>query len=249
MAQERRRTDEATSVGISVPDLKDTLLAQFPEVSAKFPKLNNTTVRRMGLPPNKASISSKSYHGTVPFKAFRIENSEHHFSEQSHESFSQVALICEELFYFKSLGDDIHVVSLDNVSKFRIGDCTLTSRYHQPSRMNLSAPLVPSHDFYDTSITCSAYLTLTPSDQKYNYDSKQRKRVTIPCNGPLNVFISADKYQKQSTNLHLEHLSRLLPEKTAVLGLMLDKGPDNNFENETSFMEYGRFWKSRYSFH
>jgi hypothetical protein len=34
MAQERRRTDEATSVGISVPDLKDTLLAQFPEVSA-----------------------------------------------------------------------------------------------------------------------------------------------------------------------------------------------------------------------
>lgn len=46
MAQERRRTNEIKTVGISMPDLKDHIFANFPSVREQFPHLGNCTVRR-----------------------------------------------------------------------------------------------------------------------------------------------------------------------------------------------------------
>ena len=87
-----------------------------------------------------------------------ITNDFHEFSDVSHDSFAQVGLIVEQLKFCHDLGDRIMLISLDDMAMFKLGNCPLVSRYHQPNRLhslNHSGPQVHDHDFSEATITPS----------------------------------------------------------------------------------------------
>jgi hypothetical protein len=257
-AQNRRRTEEKSTLGISLNDLNDQLRNSFPEVRIQFPNLTNETIRRIGEPPNKSHNSSNNYHNIIPMKRMRLENNYFKFTEASHDSFAQVNLICEALVLAKGIGDLVTLISMDNSSEEHIGaGCTFTSRYHQLSTMNstLSPPNCPDHDFYEDKLTPSGYLILTPQPSQLNInsifppgyyntyqDQKQRTRIVVPGDGHLHMFYSSPKLFPLSLETHLSHLRIIMP-STSFLGIMCDKGSDNNFEHDGNFVQYGRFWE------
>ena len=259
-AQNRRRTEEKSTIGISLSDLNEGLFDTFPEVRLKYPDLSNETIRRMGEPPNKSSNSADSYHNIIPMKKISLENKYFKFTDASHDSFAQVNLICEPLFLAQGLGDLVTIISMDDSSEEHIGEgCTFTSRYHQLKTMSstLSPPTCPDHDFPDDKLTPSGYLILTPKQQhqqqninsifpsgNYNtyLDQKKRSRIVVPNDGPLHMFYSSPRLFPVNLETHLSHVRIIMP-PTSFLGLMCDKGTDNNFEIEGNFVQYGRFWR------
>jgi hypothetical protein len=129
MAQERRRSDELQSVGISIPDLREVIFSQFPEVRQQFPHLGDSTVRRLGMAPHKSRKAAKYYHCIIHMKNFRIENNRFLFTTHAHSAFAQVNLIFEQCAYFQSMGDTITMFSSDVSQVFNVGGTTMTSRY------------------------------------------------------------------------------------------------------------------------
>lgn len=129
MAQEKRRSNELKTVGISMPDLREHICSNFPEVRESFPHLCDSTVRRLGIPTHK-SRNTKYYHCLIPMKRFRVENNKFLFTDHSHSAFAQNNLIYEECSYFQSQGDEIVTFSSDVSNCFNVGGTTLTSRYY-----------------------------------------------------------------------------------------------------------------------
>lgn len=128
LANEKRRTNEIQTVGISMPDLRDHIYANFSEVRDYFPHLCSLTIRRLGIPPNHSRKAAKYYHCVIPMKRFHVNNNRFLFTEHSHSSFSLNNLIYEECVYFQSQGDQIEMFSSDVSQSFNVGGTTLTSR-------------------------------------------------------------------------------------------------------------------------
>lgn len=128
MAQERRRSDELKAVGISMPDLREAIYSTFPEVRLHFPRLGESTVRRLGMAPNNSRKASNYYHCIIPMRKFRIENNRFLFTSQAHSAFAQVNLIYEQCAFHQSQGDSITLFSSDVSQTFNVGGTTLTSR-------------------------------------------------------------------------------------------------------------------------
>jgi hypothetical protein len=129
-AHNRRRTDQKTTIGISLSDLNFQLKSLFPLVRYNFPNLDNTTIRRMGEAVHKGRKSAISYHNVIPMRRISLENNEFEFTDASHDSFCQVSLICEQLFLAHGLGDNLTVISMDDSAEEHLGACcTFVSRY------------------------------------------------------------------------------------------------------------------------
>lgn len=127
-AQEKRRSKEMKTVGISMPDLRDLISSNFSEVREHFPNLGDSTVRRLGIPPNRGRHAAIYYHCLFPFKRLRIENNKFLFTSHSHSAFSQTNLIFEQGGHCQSLGDIVEMFSSDVSQCFNVGGTTLTSR-------------------------------------------------------------------------------------------------------------------------
>ncbi len=100
-AQNRRRTHNKTTIGISLSDLNERLKDLFPEVRKFFPNLSNDTIRRLGEPPHKGYRTSGMYHSLLPMKQMNLDNSQFHFTDSAHDSFCQVSYICEPMIIAK----------------------------------------------------------------------------------------------------------------------------------------------------
>jgi hypothetical protein len=263
-AQNRRRTSEKTTIGISLSDLNAQLHSLFPLVRFYFPNLNNCTIRRLGESVHKGRVSDSSYHGVIPMRRISLQNNHFEFTDCAHDSFAQVSLICEAVFLAHGLGDRVMVIAMDDSAEEHLGKgCTFVSRYHQLQTMSSTQhqPSCPDHDFYEDKLTPSGYLILTPKLKdsaptsysvpfpagQYNtyLDDKKRVRVVVPNDGPLHMFYTSPKLFSITVETHLSHISSILPNDVAFLSLMCDKGGDNTFEYDVNAVMYGRYWRDK----
>jgi hypothetical protein len=266
-AQNRRRNTNRTVVGASLKELRDLLLSKFPLIRSHFPSLSTNTVRNLGLAPNISHTHGASaYHGTIDMKKLNVENNYFPDTPKKHDSFAQVGLILEQLFYCSGLGDKgITIISLDDAAEEHLGACVLTNRHHQVRRMSLTSapPMTVEGDYYEDKLTPCGYLVLKleqfdlnkeakychPSLKKGHYgtylDKENRIRIVRSHDGPLTYYYTAQKLFPVILETHLAHVYEVSPASTRFLALICDKGADNNFEFEVNFFQYGRYWKDQ----
>lgn len=248
MAQEKRRSNEIKSVGISMPDLRDHILANFPEAREKFPHLGTSTVRRLGLPPHKGRRAARYYHCAIPMKKFRVENNRFAFTEHSHSAFAQLNLIFEQCASAQTLGDRVVIYSSDVSQSLLVGGTTLTSRYHQNRKILTSDfPGTPAHDFVTIGkIRPYGYLELKNSStgSRYN-DILGRTHVLVPHEGHLNIYLRASHPNIQ---FYLNDIIYSLKKKygDSVPSFIVncsDRGTGWDLHSELTFVFFGRYWK------
>jgi hypothetical protein len=234
-ASEKRRTQEYglnLKIGISTVDLRDHIFETIPEVREKFPRLSERTVRRLGIAPNKNFRAAVHYHAAVPFKIISSTNDAHPIDSNSHECFSQVRLIKEEIYWYQGLGDNVAALSVDNATSLRIGDCTLTSRFHQNNHLYLMGDSIhtPPHDFCKFTITPNGYLKLPPcSTEKTFIAADKRNHVVTSSGGSLELFLRADYFFQSTIAHHVEDLLKIYPNPPGFLSFYRIVGPIGGF--------------------
>ena len=188
-AQSRRRSDVATSSGVTLKQVQDHLLDNVEGLKLKG--ININTVHRLMVPPNKKHRSSKLFksliQARVPGKSNKLiahQHSDFHFTA------AQVNYICEMFTYFD---DETLLYSGDDKNKINVGTLAV-SRYHQISAFFPAEdkPDYADHDFpyRNSKITPSGYIRLerkesivkntlrarSKSPQKEENGGKERKR-------------------------------------------------------------------------
>jgi hypothetical protein len=238
-AQNRRRNTNRTVVGASLKELRDLLLSKFPLIRSHFPSLSTNTVRNLGLAPNISHTHGASaYHGTIDMKKLNVENNYFPDTPKKHDSFAQVGLILEQLFYCSGLGDKgITIISLDDAAEEHLGACVLTNRHHQVRRMSLTSapPMTVEGDYYEDKLTPCGYLVLKleqfdlnkeakychPSLKKGHYgtylDKENRIRIVRSHDGPLTYYYTAHKLFPVILETHLAHVYEVSPASTRFL--------------------------------
>jgi hypothetical protein len=249
MAQEKRRSNEIKTVGISMPDLRNHILANFAEVREKFPRLGVSSVRRLGMAPHKGRIAAKYYHCTISMKKFRVENNKFLFTDHSHSAFAQINLIFEQCVRAQGLGDRVAIFSSDVTQSLLVGGTTLTSRYHHNRKILTNEfPGTPSHDFVTIGkIRPYGYLELShshSSDDSYE-DVLGRSHILVPHNGLLNVFL---RKEHPTIEFYLNDIAYLLRKKLensrpSFVVNSSDRGSGWDLQSESTFVFFGRYWK------
>ena len=116
-AQERRRTDVASSVGVSLGSWRKHLLDTVPGL--RKTGISRTTVHQLMLPPRQSTINAKRYTGVVPARVPGKQNSasSHRHTHVQHCA-SQVNLCMEFASCFE---DELAAFSCDAMNKINIG--------------------------------------------------------------------------------------------------------------------------------
>ena len=158
-AQERRRTEVANSVGVSLASLRQHLLKTVPGLDAVG--ISRTTVHQLMLPPRQCTINSTRYHGVVEARVASKKND----SAISHVNVQHCAAqvnLCME--YASQFSHEIAAFSCDDMNKIHIGAIAV-SRYHQIRRFFAAGdePHYPDHDFplRNNKIIPSGYMRLS----------------------------------------------------------------------------------------
>ncbi len=158
-ANSRRRNDTSSSMGTSIPELRQYLLKHVPGL--KEVGISNSTVRRLLVAPHANHSASRYYKGLVDAKIAPKRNDlVEHEHEDLHFERSQLSYIAEASSRYEK---DVIMVSVDDKNKINVGILAV-SRYHQISRFFMAddQPQYSDHDFpYPNSkIIPSGYLIL-----------------------------------------------------------------------------------------
>ncbi|CAH1785112.1 unnamed protein product, partial [Owenia fusiformis] len=166
-AQQRRRTDVATSVGVTTKDLRKHLIETIPDLTT----ISTSTVSRLMMPTNLNFKSAKYYKGVIRAKVPAKNNS----LKKDHPDLqfirSQIATANEIATQYQH---NVHLFSCDDKNKVAVGTLAV-SRYHQIKKFFLEGdePNYQDHDFPfpNAKIIPSGYLLLDNSK-----NCKQRSR-------------------------------------------------------------------------
>ena len=162
-AQARRRSDAASSMGVTLEQIRQHLLDCVPGL--KTHGISRSTVHRLMLPPRRKTQAAKQYKGLVqarvPCKkntATRAEHPDLHFTR------AQVGYVNEMFQYFGGVQ-----LSCDDKNKISVGTPAV-SRYHAISKFfsTADAPNYEDHDFPypKAKIIPSGYMVLRHKEDK-----------------------------------------------------------------------------------
>ena len=142
-AQNRRRSETSYSSGITIPQIRDHLLAKVPGLEQRGISLSTT--RRLFEAPNKSRTNSVGYKSYVQARVGVKKNSYREHHEDAHYLFARNKYR-RELASLED--DDINIISTDDMAKLKVG-APAVSRYHQLNRLCgvNDQPNLSDHDF------------------------------------------------------------------------------------------------------
>ena len=156
-AQSRRRTGTATSLGVTLQQLRDHLLKTVPGLASAG--ISRSTVHRLMLPPRKGTTAAKSYKGLIQARVPAKQNTAT-AKEHAHLHYTQAQVqYVNEIFQFFGCTR----ISADDKNKVNVGTPAV-SRYHQISAFFMvdDAPNQLDHDFpyANSKLIPSGYLVM-----------------------------------------------------------------------------------------
>ena len=156
-AHERRRTEKATSCGVSLEQIRSHVEKENPGL-----RLSNTTVHRLMLPPNKARSSRRLYKGLIHVRVPSKKNSQTKADHEDHHYTMAQIGYCNELFQLHA--DEGLRISADDKNEINVGSLAV-SRYFQLRRFFPTADS-PNHldrdfPYAGSKISPSGYLVLS----------------------------------------------------------------------------------------
>ena len=142
-AHQRRRTETATSCGVTLREIQQHLYEKIPEL--KKQGVGKTTIAYLMAPPHKGHRSAERYKSLVNARVPGKLNCYREDHPDQHYLFARVRYRQEFAQMFLK---ETCVFSCDDMNKLKVGPPAV-SRYHQISRFFPSddKPNVPDHDF------------------------------------------------------------------------------------------------------
>ena len=170
-AHQRRRTETATSCGVTLREIQQHLYEKIPEL--KKHGLGKTTIAYLMALPHKGHRSSERYKSLVDARVPGKLNSYREDHPDQHYLFARVQYRQESAQMFS---DEVCVFSCDDMNKLKVGPPAV-SHYHQISRFFPveDEPNVPDHDFPNPGylLISSGYMQLieqvTDSSEYFEY--------------------------------------------------------------------------------
>ena len=170
-AQSRRRSDTASSCGVTLAQIRKHLLDNIPGL--KEAGISRQTIHNLMVAPRANTINSKNYKSLLKARVPKKDNSGT-FNEHPDRNFcaSQVKGAVEFGVKFQN---ETLLLSSDNMNK--VNGVLAVSRYHQLQHFfpDNDLPGYPDHDFPSMSskITLSGYLVLKPrNSQKLRHGAR-----------------------------------------------------------------------------
>ena len=216
-AQFRRRTETASSSGVTVREIRDNLLEQIPGLKEYGISLNTT--RRLFNAPNIRHRASVYYKNLVDVRVGIKSNCYREFHPDAHYLFSRNKQRREFCSLFES---ECCILSLDDMAKLKVG-APAVSRYHQIKRLFYSSdmPNYKDHDFpvRNYLLAVSGYMLLENSEEVLPGSSVNDVE-SVPAN--LYDGSGADNENVPVTNENAN-------ENFSDLGIMVDDALNDSF--------------------
>ena len=212
-AQERRRTSDGCSNGVTLAELQAHLLRSVPGLKT----ISRTAIHQLMVPPRKETLKASRYHSVVNVRVPGKRNDKHGDHKDSHFCLAQMGYIKEFSAQFQQ---ETALISCDNKNKINAGSLAV-SRYHQLKRLFpvSDGPRYLDHDFpvRNAKITPSGYLVLeAKGGQKRRQSRPAAKQHHLRSASCSPVRLNHASMPQRSTSLPPQTISDKEEEDVAV---------------------------------